>query len=86
MPVCSISNEIPNSRVLSAQNSARELKPLWKAENIKASYFAGSGEGSGSSRTVVGHHKELGIYHILASIQKAELPDTCTARIFFSQQ
>lgn len=89
MPVSGVGGDgIPNSRALSAGDSGRELKPLWKGRTSKEKYLLcwPQGEGSGGSCQVVGHRKELEIYHILASIKKAELLDACAARTFLSEQ
>lgn len=52
----------------------QRVKATVKAENIKAKLviMLAAGKGGGSLCTVVGHHKELGIYRILASIHKAD--------------
>lgn len=47
----------------------------------KTSHYVGS-RGRGVHVQLVGHHKELGIFCTLASIQKVELLGTCVARIF----
>ena len=51
----------------------QRVKATVKAENIKVKLviMLAAGKGGGSSCTVAGHHKEPGIYRILASIQKA---------------
>lgn len=52
----------------------QRVKAPVKAESIKVKLviMLAAGRWGGSSCTVVGHHKELEIYHILASIQKAD--------------